>query len=77
LLTDGFREVLNQSGKELGLAALESSIVEHADRPLRKIAQNLQQRADNYGKQADDQTILLIRCFGSDAGARLRPLAVP
>jgi|GEM_PF-374521 len=61
LLTDGFTELLNRSGEELGFLPLESLIVEQADRPLREIAQSIYHLAHSYGKQADDQTLLLIR----------------
>ena len=36
-------------------------IVERADRPLCEIAQGIYDLAQSYGKQADDQTLLLIR----------------
>ena len=61
LLTDGFTELLNRSGDELGFLPLESLIVEQAGRPLREIAQGMYDLARSYGKQADDQTVLLIR----------------
>ena len=63
LLTDGFTEVANRSGEELGFSPLKSLVVEDASRPLRDIAERLIQRANHHGKQTDDQTMLLIRCL--------------
>jgi serine phosphatase RsbU (regulator of sigma subunit) len=61
LLTDGFTELVNRSGDELGFLPLESLIVEQAGKPLSQIAQSMYDLAQGYGKQADDQTVLLIR----------------
>jgi sigma-B regulation protein RsbU (phosphoserine phosphatase) len=61
LLTDGFTELVNRSGDELGFLPLESLIVEQAGKPLSEIAQSMYDLAQGYGKQADDQTVLLIR----------------
>lgn len=61
LLTDGFTELSNRSGEELGFVPLESLIVEQANGALCEIAQSIYDLAHSYGKQTDDQTLLLIR----------------
>jgi len=61
LLTDGFTELPNRSGQELGFSSVESLIIEQADRPLREIAKSLYEQAERFGKQVDDQTLLIRR----------------
>jgi serine phosphatase RsbU (regulator of sigma subunit) len=61
LLTDGFSEVFDGDGKELGLDPLKSKFVEMADRPLPLIFDTLRNLSLKFGKQDDDQTMLLLR----------------
>jgi serine phosphatase RsbU (regulator of sigma subunit) len=46
---------------ELGMERLKSMLLTHAERPLPEIHQNLRTAALAFGKQSDDQTMLLIR----------------
>jgi serine phosphatase RsbU (regulator of sigma subunit) len=55
-----FRRV-GTPGPEFGIAALEELVAEHADRPLTEVAACILQSVRDYGKQLDDQTLLLVR----------------
>jgi len=62
LLTDGFSEVFDVKAAELGLEPIKSTFLKAADRPLSEIFERLRNLSLSFGKQDDDQTILLIRC---------------
>jgi serine phosphatase RsbU (regulator of sigma subunit) len=63
LLTDGFSEVFDTNGAELGLEPIKSAFLEAApDLPLPEIFERLRNLALSFGKQDDDQTMLLLRC---------------
>jgi serine phosphatase RsbU (regulator of sigma subunit) len=65
LLTDGFSEVFDAHGAELGLEPIKSAFLEAArDLPLPEIFERLRNLSLSFGKQDDDQTILLVRCTG-------------
>ena len=64
LLTDGFSEVFKSDGTELGLEPLKQEFQQAADRPLPEIFDRLRDLSLAYGKQDDDQTILLVRYAG-------------
>ncbi|HVH88278.1 MAG TPA: PP2C family protein-serine/threonine phosphatase [Terriglobales bacterium] len=61
LLTDGFSEVFNADGNELGLEPLKSKLAEIADQPLPHIFDSLRGVSLKFGRQEDDQTMLLLR----------------
>jgi serine phosphatase RsbU (regulator of sigma subunit) len=61
IVTDGFTEVFDSKENELGMERLKSMLLTHAERPLPEIHQNLRTAALAFGKQSDDQTMLLIR----------------
>ena len=61
LLTDGLIEVFDRQDHEFGLERAKGLIVEEAARPLAEIANRLVAAARAYGRQLDDQTLLLIR----------------
>lgn len=61
VVTDGLTEVADKKGKELGLEPLKAVLLQSDTGPLRAIAQALRDAALRQGKQADDQTILLVR----------------
>jgi hypothetical protein len=61
LLTDGFTEVFDGNGIELGLDPLRSKFVEMADQPLPHIFEGLRSLSLKFGRQDDDQTMLLLR----------------
>jgi len=65
LLTDGFSEVFDVNGAELGLDPIKSAFLKTAaDRSLSEIFERFRSLSLSFGKQEDDQTILLVRCTG-------------
>jgi serine phosphatase RsbU (regulator of sigma subunit) len=62
LLTDGFSEVFDVNAAELGMEPIKSAFLKAADRPLSEIFEHLRNVSLSFGKQDDDQTILLVRC---------------
>ena len=71
LLTDGFSEVFNVHAAELGMEPIKSAFLKAADRPLSEIFQHLRDVSLRFGKQDDDQTILLVRCTAENASTAL------
>ncbi len=61
LLTDGFSEVFDVNAVELGVEPIKSAFLKAADRPLSEIFEHLRNVSLSFGKQDDDQTILLVR----------------
>ena len=62
LLTDGFSEVFDTNAAELGMEPIKSALLKTADRPLSEIFESLRSISLSFGKQDDDQTMLLVRC---------------
>jgi serine phosphatase RsbU (regulator of sigma subunit) len=62
LLTDGFSEVFDAKAAELGMEPIKSAFLKAAERPLPEIFEHLRHVSLSFGKQDDDQTILLVRC---------------
>ena len=60
-VTDGILEACNQSEEEFGLDRLEDTIVNHSIDSLPALADAILNAARAFGKQVDDQTLLLIR----------------
>lgn len=61
LLTDGITEVSDRRGEELGVDAIKIGLCDNADLPLPELFQKLRATALQFGKQQDDQTMLLVR----------------
>ncbi len=61
LLTDGYLEVENKSGEQIGQARIESLIISNASRPLTDIFDTVLKAVREHGPQDDDQTLLLVR----------------
>ncbi|HUB17639.1 MAG TPA: PP2C family protein-serine/threonine phosphatase [Acidobacteriaceae bacterium] len=59
--TDGVLEVADRKGEEFGIERVEKAIAGDARAPLQQLAGTILERARTFGKQADDQTLLLIR----------------
>jgi len=59
--TDGVLEVADKKGEEFGIERVEGTIAGNARGPLQGLAQSILTRARAFGKQADDQTLLVIR----------------
>jgi serine phosphatase RsbU (regulator of sigma subunit) len=60
--TDGILEVCDKAQQEFGLEPLKAIIEADAKAPLAELAKKILTAANGFGKQADDQTILLVRC---------------
>jgi serine phosphatase RsbU (regulator of sigma subunit) len=65
IATDGILEVNSseraKQGMEFGVEALEKLVIRHAALPLPELAALILQTVRRYGKQLDDQTLLLVR----------------
>jgi serine phosphatase RsbU (regulator of sigma subunit) len=60
-VTDGILEACNQADEEFGLERLQDVIVNHASDSLPALADSILGPVREFGKQVDDQTLLLIR----------------
>ena len=61
IITDGFTEVFDSKEREIGLEEFKSLLLGCAEEPLPEIYRDLRSRTMKFGKQTDDQTMLLIR----------------
>jgi serine phosphatase RsbU (regulator of sigma subunit) len=61
--TDGILEACDKGGEEFGVGRLEQAIATNAGVALPELAGRILGAAQTFGKQIDDQTILLIRCL--------------
>lgn len=59
--TDGILEVADKHGEEFGLERLNEVVASGARDPLPHLATRILAAARSYGRQLDDQTILLVR----------------
>lgn len=64
VLTDGFTEVTDSRGEELGLEAFKKALLSNSSAPLQAVVSDLHDMASRHGKQIDDQTLLLVRRIG-------------
>lgn len=63
LLTDGLTEVFDKRGTEMGMAPLKEVLVKSASQTLPELFSSMRATALNFGKQDDDQTMLIVRCL--------------
>jgi serine phosphatase RsbU (regulator of sigma subunit) len=61
IATDGVLEVEDDGGEEFGAARLEALVRAESHRDLPTLAANILDSVKRFGKQTDDQTLLLIR----------------
>ena len=61
LLTDGYLEVENKNGEQIGQPRIEALIKSNASRPLKEIFDTVLKAVRDHGPQDDDQTLLLVR----------------
>jgi hypothetical protein len=61
IVTDGLTEVFNRRDEQFGIERVKDLLVRNARRPLPDIAAALTAAASGFGRQIDDQTLLLIR----------------
>jgi phosphoserine phosphatase RsbU/P len=64
VITDGFTEVFDSKEREIGLEEFKSMLRSRAEKPLPEIYRELRSETMKFGKQTDDQTMLLIRRLG-------------
>lgn len=60
--TDGILEVTNKLGEEFGVERLKDVIAANANDRLPEIAKKILETLRGFGRQSDDQTILIVRC---------------
>jgi hypothetical protein len=63
IITDGYTEVFDSTDREIGMEEFKSMLLGCARKPLPDIYRELRSGTMRFGKQADDQTMLLIRCL--------------
>jgi hypothetical protein len=61
--TDGILEVSNKGEEEFGVERLKTVIAANTQAPLAELAELILKAAQAFGKQVDDQTILIVRCL--------------
>jgi hypothetical protein len=61
IITDGFTEVADSKDREMGMEDFKLGLGSCAEKPLPEIYRDLRERSLKFGKQNDDQTMLLIR----------------
>ncbi len=59
--TDGILEVCDKAEEEFGTERLKAAIAANVNAPLAELADRILNAADAFGKQPDDQTILIVR----------------
>jgi len=60
-VSDGFLEVASRASEDFGWERFERLVVRNAKEPLQRIAERLVEETARFGRQEDDQSILLIR----------------
>lgn len=63
LLTDGITETMDKQNEDFGIEKVKQVILKNRHEELSHIYQKLNNKLASYGKQIDDQTILLVRCL--------------
>jgi serine phosphatase RsbU (regulator of sigma subunit) len=63
MLSDGLTEVFNKNGKEMGIEPVRDVFARSANQELPELSACIRETALNFGKQEDDQTLLIIRCL--------------
>lgn len=61
VITDGFTEVFDSKQKEIGMEGFKAMLRSRAEKSLPEIYGELRAETMKFGKQTDDQTMLLIR----------------
>lgn len=61
IVTDGLTEVFDSKGREFGMEPLKRILAGNADESLSGVSAEMRRAALRYGKQADDQTVFLLR----------------
>ncbi|MEK6702548.1 MAG: PP2C family protein-serine/threonine phosphatase [Planctomycetota bacterium] len=75
LYTDGLTEVMDPSGRLLGIAGFKALVASQHGKSLEEISRSIFEAADRFGPREDDQSLVLIRIGSAllDPKAGLRP----
>jgi len=61
LLTDGLTEAANENEEEYGLERVKQQVTKHCGESLKVLCEMMLGEARKFGKQIDDQSVLLVR----------------
>ena len=64
VVTDGVLEVCNEAEDEFGVDRLRTVVTEYADTALPELTEAILREVRKFGRQVDDQTLLLVRRLG-------------
>jgi serine phosphatase RsbU (regulator of sigma subunit) len=65
IATDGILETCNAEDQDFGTEGLRNCVVSNATAPLNQLAANVLAVVAQWGKQQDDQTLLIVRCISN------------
>jgi serine phosphatase RsbU (regulator of sigma subunit) len=65
IATDGILEACNPQDREFGTEGLRICVESNPQAPLSQMATNILAAVANWGKQQDDQTLLIVRCLAN------------
>ena len=65
IATDGILETCNPEDREFGTEGLRGCVESNPHAPLPQLAANILAAAAKWGKQQDDQTLLIVRCISN------------
>lgn len=63
LLTDGITETTDNKDEEFGMEKVKQIVLNNRHEELSHIYEKISNKLASYGKQIDDQSILLIKCL--------------
>ncbi len=66
IATDGILETSNPQDREFGTEGLRGCVESNPEAPLPQLAANILAAAATWGKQQDDQTLLIVRCLSNE-----------
>src|SRR6266481_2637355 len=61
LLTDGLTEAANENEEEYGLERVKQQVTKYSEESLKVLCEMLLAETRKFGKQMDDQSVLLVR----------------
>lgn len=64
IATDGILEAADAEEREFGTSGVQTCVEARSAAPLHQIAAGVLEAVSTWGKQQDDQTLLLVRCIG-------------
>ena len=65
IATDGILETGDLQDREFGTEGLRGCVASNPLAPLARLAANILAAAAKWGKQQDDQTLLIVRCISN------------